>query len=251
VLEFAEKSKLYVPVEQSYLVTKYVGVGRRHPPLDTLGGSRWERAKISAQKAVMDYAAQLLSVQAERDALPGHAYPPDTDWQREFEEAFVYEETEDQERSILETKRDMESKRPMDRLICGDVGFGKTEVAIRAVFKAVQEGKQAAFLVPTTILAEQHWKNLRERYASYPVRVDCLSRLQSVKAQRGTIEGLKDGSVDVVIGTHRLLSKDIRFKDLGLVIVDEEQRFGVKQKDRKSTRLNSSHLSVSRMPSCA
>ena len=232
MLEFAEQSKLYVPVEQSYLVTKYVGVGRRHPPLDTLGGSRWERAKISAQKAVMDYAAQLLSVQAERDALPGHAYPPDTDWQREFEEAFVYEETEDQERSILETKRDMESKRPMDRLICGDVGFGKTEVAIRAVFKAVQEGKQAAFLVPTTILAEQHWKNLRERYASYPVRVDCLSRLQSAKGQRATIAGLKDGSVDVVIGTHRLLSKDIQFKDLGLVIVDEEQRFGVKQKEK-------------------
>jgi transcription-repair coupling factor (superfamily II helicase) len=232
VLEFAEQSKLYVPVEQSYLVTKYVGVGRRHPPLDMLGGSRWERAKISAQKAVMDYAAQLLSVQAERDALPGHAYPPDTDWQREFEDAFIYEETEDQERSILETKRDMESTRPMDRLICGDVGFGKTEVAIRAVFKAVQEGRQAAFLVPTTILAEQHWKNLRERFAAYPIRVDCMSRLQTAKGQRATIEGLKDGSVDVVIGTHRLLSKDIHFKELGLVIVDEEQRFGVKQKEK-------------------
>ena len=232
VLEFAEQSKLYVPVEQSYLVTKYVGVGRRHPPLDTLGGSRWERAKISAQKAVMDYAAQLLSVQAERDALPGHAYPPDTDWQREFEDAFVYEETEDQERSIVETKRDMESKRPMDRLICGDVGFGKTEVAIRAVFKAVQDGKQAAFLVPTTILAEQHWKNLRERFASYPIRIDCMSRLQTAREQRKTISGLKDGSVDVVIGTHRILSKDIHFKDLGLVVVDEEQRFGVKQKEK-------------------
>ena len=164
--------------------------------------------------------------------MPGHAYPPDTAWQSEFEEAFVYEETEDQERSIFETKRDMESKRPMDRLICGDVGFGKTEVAIRAVFKAVQDGKQAAFLVPTTILAEQHWKNLRERYASYPVRVDCMSRLQSAKEQRATIQGLKDGSVDVVIGTHRILSKDIKFKDLGLVIVDEEQRFGVKQKEK-------------------
>ena len=232
VLEFAEQSKLYVPVEQSYLVTKYVGVGRKHPPLDTMGGSRWERAKISAQKAVMDYAAQLLSVQAERDSLPGHAYPPDTDWQREFEDAFIYEETEDQERSILETKKDMEGRRPMDRLICGDVGFGKTEVAIRAVFKAVQEGKQAAFLVPTTILAEQHWKNLRERFASYPIRVDCMSRLQSAKDQRKTIEGLKDGSVDVVIGTHRILSKDVKFKDLGLVVVDEEQRFGVKQKEK-------------------
>ena len=232
VLEFAEQSKLYVPVEQSYLVTKYVGVGRRHPPLDTMGGSRWERAKISAQKAVMDYAAQLLSVQAERDSLPGYAYPPDTAWQREFEEAFVYEETEDQERSILETKKDMENTRPMDRLICGDVGFGKTEVAIRAVFKAVQEGKQAAFLVPTTILAEQHWKNLRERFAAYPIRVDCLSRLQTAKGQRATIAGLLNGSVDVVIGTHRLLSKDVKFKDLGLVVVDEEQRFGVKQKEK-------------------
>ena len=232
VLEFAEQSKLYVPVEQSYLVTKYVGVGKRHPSLDALGGSRWERAKISAQKAVMDYAAQLLGVQAERASLPGHAYPPDTQWQQEFEDAFVYEETEDQARSILEAKRDMESTRPMDRLICGDVGFGKTEVAIRAVFKAVQQGKQAAFLVPTTILAEQHWKNLRERYASYPVRVDCMSRLQSAKMQRDTIAGIKDGSVDVVIGTHRLLSKDIKFKDLGLVVIDEEQRFGVKQKEK-------------------
>jgi transcription-repair coupling factor (superfamily II helicase) len=232
VLEFAGQSKLYVPVEQSYLVTKYVGVGRRHPPLDTLGGSRWERAKISAQKAVMDYAAQLLSVQAERDALPGHACPPDTAWQREFEEAFMYEETEDQARAIVETKQDMESKRPMDRLICGDVGFGKTEVAIRAVFKAVQDGRQAAFLVPTTILAEQHWKNLRERFAAYPIRVDCLSRLQTAKGQRGTLAGLRDGSVDVVIGTHRLLSKDVQFKNLGLVVVDEEQRFGVKQKEK-------------------
>jgi transcription-repair coupling factor (superfamily II helicase) len=232
VLEFAEQSKLYVPVEQSYLVTKYVGVGKRHPSLDMLGGSRWERAKISAQKAVMDYAAQLLSVQAERDALPGHAFGADTDWQHEFEDAFVYEETEDQERSILETKRDMEGTRPMDRLICGDVGFGKTEVAIRAVFKAVQDGKQAAFLVPTTILAEQHWKNLRERFASYPIRVDCLSRLQGTKSQRATLKGITDGSVDVVIGTHRLLSKDIKFKELGLVIVDEEQRFGVKQKEK-------------------
>jgi transcription-repair coupling factor (superfamily II helicase) len=232
VLEFAEQSKLYVPVEQSYLVTKYVGVGKRHPALDVLGGSRWERAKVSAQKAVMDYAAQLLGVQAERDSLPGHAFRPDTPWQTEFEEAFIYEETEDQMRSILETKRDMEGTRPMDRLICGDVGFGKTEVAIRAVFKAVQDGRQAAFLVPTTILAEQHWKNLRERFAAYPIRVDCLSRLQSAKGQRGTIEGLLDGSVDVVIGTHRLLSQDVKFKNLGLVIVDEEQRFGVRQKEK-------------------
>jgi transcription-repair coupling factor (superfamily II helicase) len=232
VLEFAEQSRLYVPVEQAFLVAKYVGVGRRHPPLDILGGSRWERARLSTQKAVMDYAAQLLAVQAERDSLPGHAYQPDTPWQGEFEEAFVYEETEDQARSILETKRDMESRRPMDRLICGDVGFGKTEVAIRAVFKAVQDGKQAAFLAPTTILAEQHWKTLCERYASYPVRVDCLSRLRPAREQRKTLAGLADGSVDVIVGTHRLLSRDVKFKDLGLVIVDEEQRFGVKQKEK-------------------
>jgi transcription-repair coupling factor (superfamily II helicase) len=232
VLEFAEQSKLYVPVEQSYLVTKYVGVGRRHPPLDTMGGSRWERAKVSAQKAVMDYAAQLLGVQAERASLPGHAYPADTPWQQEFEEAFMYEETEDQARSIVETKQDMESTRPMDRLICGDVGFGKTEVAIRAIFKAVQDGKQSAFLAPTTILAEQHWKTLRERFADYPIRVDCLSRLRSAKEQRATIAGLQDGSADVVIGTHRLLSKDVRFKNLGLAVIDEEQRFGVKQKEK-------------------
>jgi transcription-repair coupling factor (superfamily II helicase) len=232
VLEFAEQSKLYVPVEQSYLVTKYVGVGRRHPPLDVLGGSRWERAKISAQKAVMDYAAQLLGVQAERDSLPGHAYGPDTAWQSEFEEAFVYEETEDQARAIIETKRDMERPRPMDRLICGDVGFGKTEVAIRAVFKAVQDGKQAALLVPTTVLAEQHAKTLRERFAAYPIRVECLSRLRGTKEQRGSLEGLRDGSVDVIVGTHRLLSSDVKFRDLGLVVVDEEQRFGVKQKEK-------------------
>ena len=219
VLEFSEQSKLYVPVEQSYLVSKYVGVGKRHPALDVLGGSRWERAKVSAQKAVMDYAAQLLSVQAERDSLPGHPFAVDTPWQKEFEEAFVYEETEDQQRSIVETKLDMEGTRPMDRLICGDVGFGKTEVAIRAVFKCVQDGRQAAFLVPTTILAEQHWKNLGERFAAYPIRVDCMSRLQTAKQQRHTVEGLLDGSVDVVIGTHRILSKDVRFKNLGLVVV--------------------------------
>jgi transcription-repair coupling factor (superfamily II helicase) len=210
-------------------MSAWAGGIRRSIPWAARAGSG---PRISAQKAVMDYAAQLLGVQAERDSLPGHAYPARHAWQREFEEAFVYEETEDQERSILETKRDMESKRPMDRLICGDVGFGKTEVAIRAVFKAVQDGKQAAFLVPTTILAEQHWKNLRERYAAYPVRVDCLSRLQSAQGTARDDRRLADGSVDVVIGTHRLLSKDVRFKDLGLVIVDEEQRFGVKQKEK-------------------
>ncbi len=232
VLEFAEKSILYVPMEQAFLVTKYVGVGKRHPALDTMGGARWERAKISTQKAVMDYAAQLISVQATRESQVGYTFQSDTPWQQEFEDSFVYEETEDQMRAIVETKLDMQRARPMDRLICGDVGFGKTEVAIRAVFKAIQEGKQAAFLAPTTVLAEQHLKTLRERYAGYPFRVECLNRLRSAKEERDTLEGLKNGSVDVVVGTHRLLSKDVRFKSLGLVIIDEEQRFGVKQKEK-------------------
>lgn len=232
VLEFAEQAKLYVPLEQAYLVSKYVGVGKRIPELDVLGGTRWERAKVSARKAVLDYAAELLRVQAERDTLKGFAFSADTPWQKEFEEAFVYEETEDQLKAIVETKRDMESERPMDRLICGDVGFGKTEVAIRAVFKAVMSGKQVAFLVPTTILAQQHYRNLSERFADYPIRVEMLSRFRTVTQQKKTLQLLKEGGVDVVVGTHRLISKDVAFKNLGLVIVDEEQRFGVVQKEK-------------------
>jgi transcription-repair coupling factor (superfamily II helicase) len=232
VLEFAEQAKLYVPLEQAYLVSKYVGVGKKHPTLDTLGGSRWERAKVSARKAVMDYAAQLLKVQAEREIMKGHAFPPDAPWQKEFEDAFFYEETEDQLKAIVESKRDMETAQPMDRLICGDVGFGKTEVAIRAAFKAVMGGKQVAFLVPTTVLAQQHYETLRQRFADYPIQVDMLSRFRSLKEQKQTIARLKEGGVDVVVGTHRLISKDVIFKDLGLVIVDEEQRFGVAQKEK-------------------
>ena len=235
-LLFAEESRLYVPVEQSYLISKYVGAGKRHPPLDTLGGSRWERAKASARKAVMDYAAQLLAVQAERDTARGHAFAPDTPWQREFEDSFLYEETPDQVKAINDTKQDMEATRPMDRLICGDVGFGKTEVAIRAIFKAVMDGKQAAFLVPTTVLAQQHFNNLCERFADYPIKVEVLSRFRTPKQQREAIAGLVNGSVDVVVGTHRLVSKDVVFHDLGLVVVDEEQRFGVRQKEKFKQR---------------
>jgi transcription-repair coupling factor (superfamily II helicase) len=232
VLEFANEARLYVPFEQAFLVSRYVGIGKRFPPLSALGDSRWSRAKRAAETAVFDYASRLLNIQAERDARTGFAYPADTKWQNEFESSFLYKETKDQMRAIQETKADMESQRPMDRLICGDVGFGKTEVAIRAAFKAVINGKQAAMLVPTTVLAQQHYNTFRERMSDYPIRVGMLSRFLSEREQRLTIQGLRDGSIDIVIGTHRLIMGDVEFKNLGLVIIDEEQRFGVKHKER-------------------
>jgi transcription-repair coupling factor (superfamily II helicase) len=232
VLEFANEARLYVPFEQAFLVSRYVGIGKRFPPLSALGDSRWSRAKRAAETAVFDYASRLLNIQAERDALTGFAYPADTKWQNEFESSFLYKETKDQMRAIQETKADMESQRPMDRLICGDVGFGKTEVAIRAAFKAVINGKQAAMLVPTTVLAQQHYNTFRERMSDYPIRVGMLSRFLSEREQRVTIQGLRDGSIDIVIGTHRLIMGDVEFKNLGLVVIDEEQRFGVKHKER-------------------
>ncbi|MDR0533429.1 MAG: transcription-repair coupling factor [Verrucomicrobiales bacterium] len=231
VLQFAEGAKLYVPLEQAYLVSRYVGVGKRHPALDHLGGNQWERAKRQAEKAVFDYAAELIKVQAERESLSGSAFPADSEWQKEFENAFLYKPTPDQLKAIEETKRDMESSRPMDRLICGDVGFGKTEVAIRAAFKAATAGKQVGFLVPTTVLAQQHYENLCERMADYPINIGLLSRFQSARQQRQVIEKLANGQLDIVVGTHRLISKDVSFKNLGLVIIDEEQRFGVRQKE--------------------
>ena len=232
VIAFAGDARLYVPLEQSYLVSKYVGVGKKNPPLSTLGDAKWAKAKRSAEKAVFDYAARLLQVHAERETAIGFAFPPDTKWQREFEASFLFKETPDQIAAIAATKADMENGRPMDRLICGDVGFGKTEVAIRAAFKSVTGGKQVAVLVPTTILAQQHYQTFRERMSDYPITVETLSRFRSPAEQRKTIEGLTDGSVDIVIGTHRLISKDVQFKDLGLVVVDEEQRFGVLHKER-------------------
>ncbi|MDB6152851.1 MAG: mfd: transcription-repair coupling factor [Chthoniobacteraceae bacterium] len=232
VIAFANDARLYVPLDQSFLVSKYVGVGKRNPPLSTLGDGKWAKAKKSAEKAVFDYAARLLTVHAARETAKGFAFPPDNKWLREFEASFLYKETADQLSAITATKADMESERPMDRLICGDVGFGKTEVAIRAAFKAVMGGKQVAILVPTTVLAQQHYQNFRERMSDYPVTVDTLSRFRSHSEQRKTVEGLRDGSVDIVIGTHRLISKDIAFKDLGLVVIDEEQRFGVLHKER-------------------
>ncbi|MDL5057464.1 transcription-repair coupling factor [Geitlerinema calcuttense] len=233
---FAGSAKLFVPLDQAYLVTKYTGVGKRHPKLDTLGGARWEKARIAAQRSVLDYAAKLLKVQAERQTLQGHSFGPDTKWQREFEDSFLYEETPDQERAIIESKRDMESARPMDRLVCGDVGFGKTEVAIRAVFKCAMDGRQSVLLAPTTVLSEQHYRTLKERFADYPIRIEALNRFKKPSEQRQIIEDTRGGQVDVLVGTHRILSQDVDFKKLGLVVIDEEQRFGVRQKEKFKDR---------------
>ena len=232
VLEFANDSRLYVPFEQAFLVSRYVGIGKRYPSLSTLGDNRWGRAKKAAEMAVFDYAAKLLEIQAERNSRSGFAHPPDTEWQSEFESSFLYKETTDQLRAIHETKADMETDRPMDRLICGDVGFGKTEVAIRAAFKSVINGKQVVMLVPTTVLAQQHYNTFRERMSDYPIRVGMLSRFLSQREQRETVQGLRDGTIDIVIGTHRLITGDIEFKELGLVVIDEEQRFGVRHKEK-------------------
>ena len=232
VLQYRDGALLGVPLEQAHLVGKYVGLGGKTPELNKLGGAAWKTARKAAEKSIMDYAAQLLRVQAERQGEVGFAHPPDSRWMWEFERSFHYTETTDQRRAIDETKLDLESPRPMDRLICGDVGFGKTEVAIRGAFKAITSGKQVAILVPTTVLAEQHWRTFRERMSDYPIRIDLLNRFRTAAEVRETLAGLADGSVDLVIGTHRLVSGDVTFKDLGLVVVDEEQRFGVAHKEK-------------------
>ncbi|HEU0010040.1 MAG TPA: transcription-repair coupling factor [Verrucomicrobiae bacterium] len=224
--------KLYVPVSESHLVSKYIGAGKARPPLNALGGGRWQKAKEHAERAVRDLASELLAIQAARAAQPGHSFKADTPWQREFEGSFLYEETPDQWKAIQSTKTDMEAARPMDRLICGDVGYGKTEVALRAAFKAVMDGRQVAVLVPTTVLAQQHFNTFRERMADYPIRIELLSRFRTQREQRRTVQDLAAGAVDVVIGTHRLVQEDIAFKDLGLVVIDEEQRFGVLHKEK-------------------
>ena len=227
-----EPPKLYVPVSEAHLVSKYVGVGKAKPPLSILGSKRWGKAKSDAEKAVADLAAELLKIQASRESQPGHAYSEDTPWQREFEGAFPYEETPDQWASIKAAKQDMEKPQPMDRLVCGDVGFGKTEVAIRAAFKAVMEGKQVAMLVPTTVLAQQHYNTFLERMNDFPISVELLSRFRTKKQSETAIKGLATGSTDIVVGTHKLIQDSIKFKDLGLVIIDEEQRFGVLHKEK-------------------
>ena len=231
-LDYAEGDKLYVPTDQIDRVSRYIGVGEAAPTLTRLSGMDWERAKSRARKAVQQIARDLLDLYAARQLAPGYAFPPDTPWQSELEASFPYIETPDQLAAIEAVKTDMERRQPMDRLICGDVGYGKTEVALRAAFKAAIDGKQVAILVPTTILAQQHYNTFQERLAAYPLRVEMLSRFRSDKEQREVVSGLQRGLVDIVIGTHRLLQKDVAFKDLGLVVIDEEQRFGVVHKER-------------------
>lgn len=232
VIEYRDGMLLSVPLEQAHLIGKYVGLGGKTPELNKLGGASWKNTRKAAEKSIQDYAAKMLRVQAERQHEPGHAHPPDSRWMWEFERSFRYTETADQRRAIDDTKRDLELPRPMDRLICGDVGFGKTEVAIRAAFKAISGGKQVAILVPTTVLAEQHWRTFRERMSDYPFRVELLNRFRTPSEVRETLAGLADGTVDLVIGTHRLISPDVSFKNLGLAVVDEEQRFGVAHKEK-------------------
>ncbi|HUB25135.1 MAG TPA: transcription-repair coupling factor [Tepidisphaeraceae bacterium] len=248
-LRFAEQAQLHVPASRINLIQKYVGGFQGHPKLSRLGSGVWEKQKAKVSEAVMDLAAELIEVQAARNAEQGTAYPPDTDWQREFEAEFPYEPTEDQVTSSEEIKNDMCRARPMDRLICGDVGYGKTELAMRAAFKAVEFGRQVAVLVPTTVLAEQHHRSFRERMADYPFAIESISRFKSPKEQRDTIKRVSAGQTDILIGTHRLISKDVKFADLGLVVIDEEQRFGVTHKERlKQMRKTVDVLTMSATP---
>ena len=232
LLHYAEGDNLYVPISQADRVGRYVGAGDAEPSLTRLGSGEWVRAKAKVRRSVRDLAQELMELYGARAALEGHAYPDDTTWQLELEGSFPYEETPDQVEAIADVKRDMESPRPMDRLLVGDVGFGKTEVALRAAFKAVQDGRQVALLVPTTVLAQQHHNTFRERLGAFPVKVEMLSRFRSDKEQREIIAGLASGSIDICIGTHRLVQRDVAFKNLGLVVIDEEQRFGVAHKER-------------------
>ena len=249
LLEYAEGNRLYLPVERLDLVSKYLGADAGQVRLDRLGGPSWQRVKDSVRAALREMAEGLLRLYAQRAVAEGHAFTPDTPWQREFEAAFRFEETQDQLRAIEEAKRDMESERPMDRLVAGDVGYGKTEVALRAAFKAVADGCQVAVLVPTTVLAQQHWATFADRFAPFPARVELLSRFRSPKEQQSVVAGLRQGTVDVVIGTHRVLSKDVEFKNLGLLIVDEEHRFGVAHKERmKKLRASVDVLSLTATP---
>ena len=231
-LRYAGDDKLFVPVERLDLVQKYTGATK--PPIDRLGGTSWERAKTKVKKAMRDMAEELLKLYAARKAVPGHAFSTDSHWQQEFEDAFEYDLTPDQRSAVADIKFDMESPTPMDRLLCGDVGYGKTEVAMRAAFKAVMDGKQVAVLAPTTVLAFQHQKTLKERFAGFPVRIDMVSRFRSKQEQKEVVADLAAGKVDIIVGTHRLLSKDVQFRDLGVLVVDEEQRFGVGHKEKSN-----------------
>lgn len=249
LVEYDGTDKLYVPVDQVDRVQKYIGSEGAPPSVNKLGGTDWARTKAKALKQVMEIAKDLIALYAERQARPGHAFGEDTPWQREMEDAFPYVETPDQDAAIRDVKKDLETARPMDRLICGDVGFGKTEVAMRAAFKAASEGRQVAVLCPTTVLCAQHFNTFTERFKAFPLRIDQLSRFRTAKEQAKTLVDLKDGGVDIVIGTHRLLSKDVEYKDLGLLIVDEEQRFGVVHKERiKQIRKDVDALTMTATP---
>jgi transcription-repair coupling factor (superfamily II helicase) len=248
-LEYQGDDRVFVPTDQLAKISRYVGAGGEHPPLSKLGGTRWETMKARARRAAQELAGELLSLYAERRRRMGHAFEADSDWQREFEERFPFTETPDQREAIELVKADMEAPRPMDRLICGDVGYGKTEVALRAAFKAANEGKQVLMLVPTTILAQQHYGTFAERLADYPFTLEHVSRFRSVAEQKAAVKGFADGRVDILIGTHRVLSRDVRAKDLGLLIVDEEQRFGVKQKELlRQLKLKVDVISMSATP---
>ena len=247
VLEYARGDRLYVPTDSLEQVTRYIGGDA--PSLDRIGGADWAKRKGRAKKAVKQIAAELVRLYSARMAAPGHAFGPDSPWQRELEDAFPFRETPDQLAAIDEVKADMEKPVPMDRVICGDVGYGKTEIAVRAAFKAVQDGKQVAVLVPTTLLVQQHYQTFAERYAAFPVTVRAMSRFNSASEQKAVLDGMAGGGVDVVIGTHRLLSRETTFKDLGLVIVDEEQRFGVEHKEHlKQMRTAVDVLTMSATP---
>jgi transcription-repair coupling factor (superfamily II helicase) len=248
-VEYLGEETVFVPIEQVNLVQRYIGNEGKPPRLDKLGSKSWDARKNRVKKSVEDIAERLIALYSRRKAAPGFAFPHDTEWQTMFEAAFPFEETEDQLRCVEEIKADMESPHPMDRLICGDVGYGKTEVAVRACFKAVMGGKQAAFLAPTTILSEQHYENFQERFSQFPVRIGMLSRFVDRASIRKTLEALKNGEIDILIGTHRIIQKDVVFKDLGLLVIDEEQRFGVKDKERlKELKTNVDCLTLSATP---
>ena len=248
-LQYASGDRLYVPVDQIDRVSRYIGAGDAAPQLTRLGTQEWERAKRKARQAVEELADELIQLYAERQLADGFAFSPDTEWQRELEASFPYVETADQLRALIDVKNDMELSQPMDRLICGDVGFGKTEVALRAAFKAVQDGKQVAILVPTTVLAQQHYDTFMRRMAAFPVKIAMISRFRTAKEQQEIVHQLWRGEIDIVIGTHRLLSKDISFKNLGLLVIDEEQRFGVRHKERiKTMRANVDVLTLTATP---
>ena len=232
LLEFAEAAKLYVPLTRLDLIQKYRSTEGARPPLSRLGGTQWAKTKARVKKAMRDMADELLKLYAQRKVAQGHSYPEDSQWQREFEDSFDYNETDDQISAIADIKQDMESTMPMDRLLCGDVGYGKTEVAMRAAFKAVQDNRQVAVLAPTTVLAFQHYETFKRRFAAFPVTIEMISRFRTAKQQKEIVEKVEQGKIDVLIGTHRILSKDIKFPDLGLLVVDEEQRFGVRHKER-------------------